>query len=363
MRISKVEAAAYRVPVKVPLRSKPMHREAVVARIETDDGLVGYGLTGHILRDGVVAFINREAGPFLVGRDPLPSERVWSDLYRAFNVRTLTGAWSSAVSAIDTALWDIRGKYYGVSTSYLLGGYRTRVGAYITFGLMEYSREELVEVARMLVGEGHDKLKMVVAINGAADPAEDAARVRAVREAIGDRTELMIDANYLFNYPNALRLCKLIEDCNVSWFEEPVYGNDYRLLADLRRNTSVPIAAGQTLGHVWHHRELIANGAVDYSQPNVCYVGGYTEALKVAALARAYNLPIANGGGWPHYNMHLQAAVPNGTRVEFHYLMWKTEDVLFQNTAQPMKGWVDIPQAPGLGMDFSPEAERYLITH
>ncbi|MDP2856364.1 MAG: mandelate racemase/muconate lactonizing enzyme family protein [Bacillota bacterium] len=362
MKITKVEAAAYRVPVKVPLKSKPMHREAVVAHVETDEGLVGYGLTGHILREGVVAFINREAGPFLVGRDPLPSERVWRDLYRTFNVRTLSGAWSSAVSAIDIALWDIRGKHYGVPTSQLLGGARTKVPAYITFGLMEYSREELIEVARMFLDEGQDKLKMVVGINGANDPAEDAARIRAVREAIGDRVELMIDANYLFSYPKALRLCKLVEDCDLSWFEEPVYGNDFRLLADLRRNTSVPIAAGQTLGHIWHHRELIVNGAVDYSQPNVCYVGGYTEALKVAALAHAFNLPIANGGGWPHYNMHLQAAVPNGTRVEFHYLMWKTEDALFLDTAQAIKGWVEIPQVPGLGMELSPEADRYLIS-
>jgi L-alanine-DL-glutamate epimerase-like enolase superfamily enzyme len=202
---------------------------------------------------------------------------------------------------------------------------------------------------------------MVVAINGAADPVEDAARIHAVREGVGDRVELMIDANYLFIYPNALRLCKLVEDCGLTWFEEPVFGNDFRLLADLRRSTSIPIAAGQTLGHIWHHRELIVNGAVDYSQPNVCYVGGYTEAVKVAALAHAFSLPISNGGGWPHFNMHLHAAVPNGTLVEFHYLMWKTEDALFKDTAQPVKGWVEIPQVPGLGMELSPEAEKYLV--
>jgi L-alanine-DL-glutamate epimerase-like enolase superfamily enzyme len=362
MKINKVEATSYRVPVNVPLKSRPMHREAIVVRVETDSGLVGYGLTGPGLRGAVAEFINREAGPFLIGRDPLPSERIWDDLYRAFNVRTLTGVWSSGVSAIDIALWDIRGKHYGVPTSQLLGGARTRVPAYITFGLLEYTREELVEVARMFTDEGQDKLKMVVAINGANDPAEDAARVHAVREAIGDRVELMVDANYLFNYPNAVRLCTLIEDCGLSWFEEPVYGNDFRLMADLRRKTTIPIAGGQNLGHMWHHRELIVNQAVDISQPNVCYVGGYTEAVKVAALARAFNLPVANGGGWPHHNLHLQAAVPNGIRVEFHYIMWKTGEALFLNTPNPVKGWVDVPQVPGLGLDLSPEAERYLVS-
>jgi len=361
LKITKVHAAAYRVPVKLPLKPDPMDREAVVVRVETDAGLVGYGLTGHILRSGIVGFINQEAGPFLVGRDPLPAERIWSDLFQVFNVRTLSGAWSSAVGAIDIALWDIRGKYYRAPVSQLMGGARTKVSAYITFGLMEYSRDELVEVAQMFAGEGQDKLKMVVGVNGALDPVEDAARVRAVREAIGDRVELMIDANYLFSFPNALKLCKMVEDCNLSWFEEPVWGNDFRLLADLRRQTAIPIAAGQNLGHVWHHRELIVNGAVDISQPNVCYVGGFTEGLRVAALAHAFNLPIANGGGWPFQNMHLQAAAPNGSRVEFHYVMWKATEALFGGTVLPVKGWVEIPQVPGLGMDLLPEAEKYLI--
>ena len=361
MKITKVEAKSYRVPVSVPLKQEPMPREVVIAQIETDEGLVGYGLTGHILRGAIAEFINHEAGPFLIGRDPLPAEKVWSDLFQTFNVRTLTGVWSSAVSAIDIALWDIRGKHHGVPTSQLLGGARTRVPAYITFGLLEYSCEELVEIARMFVDEGHDKLKMVVAVNRAHDPAEDARRVHAVRRAIGDRTELMIDANYLFSFPDALRLCGLVEDCGLSWFEEPLYGNDFRLLADLRRKTRIPIAAGQNLGHVWHHRELIVNQAVDISQPNACYVGGYTEGLKVAALARAFNLPIANGGGWPHHNLHLQAAAPNGTLVEFHYLMWKTGEALFSNAPGPVKGWVEVPQVPGLGLDLSPEAEKYRI--
>ncbi len=361
MKITSVHAASYRVPIRVPLKPEPINREAVVVRIDTDAGLTGYGLTGHSLGTAIVEYINREAGPFLIDRDPLPAEKVWNDLFVAFNIRTLTGVWSSAVSAIDIALWDIRGKHYGAPVSRLLGGAQTRVPAYITFGLLDYSLEELVEVAKMFVAEGQDKLKMVVAIRRGLDPAEDSRRVHAVREAVGDKVELMVDANYLFNFPNALRLCTLVEDCGLKWFEEPVAGNDFRLLADLRRKTIIPISGGQNLGHVWHHRELIVNQAIDISQPNVCFVGGYTEALKVAALARAFNLPVANGGGWPQHNLHFQAAVPNGIRVEFHYLMWKTTEALFVNTPQPVKGWVDVPQIPGLGMDLSPDAEKYRI--
>jgi L-rhamnonate dehydratase len=122
-----------------------------------------------------------------------------------------------------------------------------------------------------------------------------------------------------FSFNRALELCKLIEPYKITWFEEPVYQNGALLLADLRRHTSIPIAAGQNEGHRFRHRELIVNRGVDIAQPNVCSVGGYTETVKVAALAQAFNLPIANGGGWPDHNMHLQAAMSNGWRVEFHF--------------------------------------------
>ena len=180
---------------------------------------------------------------------------------------------------------------------------------------------------------------MVVAVDP-ENPGVDAERVQAVREAVGEKVELMIDANYLFSFNRALELCKLVEPYRITWFEEPVYQNDAHLLADLRRHTSIPIAAGQNEGHRFRHRELIVNRAVDIVQPNVCSVGGYTEAVKVAALAQAFNLPIANGGGWPHHNMHLQAAMANGWRVEFHVDMWKVGEAIYQNPPAPDHGWV-----------------------
>jgi L-rhamnonate dehydratase len=119
----------------------------------------------------------------------------------------------------------------------------------------------------------------------------------------------------------------------------------------LRRHTDIPLAAGQNEGHRFRHRELIVNHAVDIAQPNVCSVGGYTEAVKVAALAQAFNLPIANGGGWPHHNMHLQAAMANGWRVEFHFEMWGVGDRIYHEPAAPDHGWVTLPETPGLGLE------------
>jgi L-alanine-DL-glutamate epimerase-like enolase superfamily enzyme len=350
MKITDVKATLHKIPIEAPLLKEKISTPIVFTTVETDQGVTGYGLTRAAQRHGAKEFINREAAPFLRGKNPLETERVWQQLYKQFNPRGQTGMWSSAVSAIDIALWDIKGKHYQEPVWRLLGGAQNPVPAYVTFGLRNYDAEQLGEVAKQFVAEGQDKLKMVVAVDP-ENPRTDAERVRAVREAVGEKIELMIDANYLFSFNRALELCKLVEPYHITWFEEPVYQNDAHLLADLRRHTSIPIAAGQNEGHRFRHRELIVNRAVDIVQPNVCSVGGYTEAVKVAAMAQAFNLPIANGGGWPHHNMHLHAAMSNGWRVEFHLDMWKVGEVIYKNPPAPQRGWVTIPEQPGLGLE------------
>jgi L-rhamnonate dehydratase len=350
LKITDVKATLHRVPIEVPLLKEKITTSILFAVVETDLGITGYGLTRGSQRFGMREFINRELAPFLKDKNPLETERVWNQLYKQFNPRAQTCMWSSAVSAIDIALWDIKGKHYKEPVWRLLGGAQNPVQAYVTFGLKQYSKEQLVEVAKQLVAQGETRLKMVVAVDP-ENPKLDAERVRAVRHAVGDEVELMIDANYLFSFNRALELCKLVEPCGITWFEEPVYQNDAALLADLRRHTSIPLAAGQNEGHRFRHRELIVNHAVDIAQPNVCSVGGYTEAVKVAALAQAFNLPIANGGGWPHHNMHLQAAMANGWRVEFHFEMWGVGDKIYKEPAAPDHGWVTLPETPGLGLE------------
>ncbi len=350
MQITDVKATLHKIPIEAPLLKEKIWTPIVFTTVQTDQDLTGYGLTRAAQRHGAKEFINREAAPFLRGKNPLETERVWQQLYKQFNPRGQTGMWSSAVSAIDIALWDIKGKHYQEPVWRLLGGAQNPVPAYVTFGLRNYNIEQLAEVAKQFVAQGQDKLKMVVAVEP-ENPRTDAERVRAVREAVGEKIELMIDANYLFSFNRALELCKLVEPYHITWFEEPVYQNDAHLLADLRRHTSIPIAAGQNEGHRFRHRELIVNRAVDIVQPNVCSVGGYTEAVKVAAMAQAFNLPIANGGGWPHHNMHLHAAMSNGWRVEFHLDMWKVGEVIYQDPPKPERGWITIPEKPGLGLE------------
>jgi L-alanine-DL-glutamate epimerase-like enolase superfamily enzyme len=276
-----------------------------------------------------------------------------------------TGAFGCAVSLIDIALWDIKGKAMGQPVWKLLGGARNRLPAYITFGLGQYTQEELVDVAKMLVAEGHDKLKMVVAtganpIHGVfGRPADDdiyrdVARVQAVREAVGDTVELMIDGNQNATYTYASRLAKLVEPFNLTWFEDPILFADPRLMAQLRKEVSVPLASGSSgTSDLVRFREYLLNESVDYVQPNVNHIGGFSGGLKAAALAEAFNIQLQMGGAWPHSNMHLQAGVPNGGRVEFHWRSWKLVETYFDNTRSTADGWVTLPEAPGLG--FTPK--------
>jgi L-rhamnonate dehydratase len=353
MKIARIEATRHLVSVEAPLLTKKLSWSLILVRVETDTGITGYGLTGgKIQPEAICAQITQEIAPLIVGEDPLAHERLWHKCFYSLNPRYQTGAFSSALSAVDIALWDIKGKHFNEPVWRLLGGSKQTVPAYITFGLSDYDREQIVEAARYWVAQGHDKIKMVVgADRDNIDIVEDATRVRLVREAIGDNVELMIDANYKLPFHKALELCKRIEACHLYYFEEPVYGNDTRLLADLRRRTSVPIAAGQNEGSKWRHFDLMVNQSVDIVQPNVCYVGGFTEAAKVAAMAQAFNLPLSNGGGWPHLNAHLMAGVDNGTRVEFHLLMWRASDQIFKNPFSPVSGEVTLPDRPGLGLE------------
>ena len=350
MKIKSIKAGLHRFSAQMPLLAKPTESKIVSCEIETDDGYAGFGLTGgNNLPSAVVAAIEKEFLPVVKGMDPRYTEAIHEKVWWHLNQRTMTGVVSSALSCIDIACWDIHGKLVGRSVAQLLGGARDWAPTYCTFGFHQYDREQLVEAAKLQVKNGHRRLKMVVAVDKRGWQ-EDAVRVRMVRDAVGPDVELMMDANYMFNPVDARLLCRAIDDCNLTWFEEPVYQNDTRALADLRRFTKTPIAAGQHEGHRWRLRQLIEHQAVDIVQPNCCNNGGYTESRKVAHLAQAFNMPIANGGGWPLFNMHTMAGLMNGWRVEFHLLMQAVGEQLFVDPPGPQNNIVKIPAAPGLGL-------------
>lgn len=186
MKIAGVQATCHNVPLSIPYIEEPFWNNANCVHVETDEGITGIGFTSRHNRFAVRECILRDLGPFLAGRDPLNIERIWQDVFRRFDHRTIRGIMSHAMSALDIALWDIKGKALGQPVYRLLGGCSNRVPVYATFGLFRYSREELVAVAKERIAEGHDKLKMVVSRDGGKNLLEDQARVETLREAVGE---------------------------------------------------------------------------------------------------------------------------------------------------------------------------------
>lgn len=364
MKIKDIRASVHTTSIDVPLLAgkvsgygREEQREFVFCEVETDEGLTGVALTGHFLARSVVVALEQHFLPVVADLDPREIEAVHQRVWRGLNPRAMTGVVSSALSLLDIALWDIKGKHAGRSVASLLGGARTELPTYVTFGFPQYDRDTLAAAARLQLEAGFRALKLVVGVDKGGW-REDAARVRAVREAVGDGVDIMIDANYLFTPTDAKLLCRAIEEYNLTWFEEPLHQNDARAMADLRTHTRIPLAAGQMEGHRWRLRELVEHRAVDILQPNACYCGGFTEARKAAHLAQIYNLPVAHGGGWPLFNMHTLAGLMNGWILEWHLGMVQVGDLLFPDAPQPVDGRISIVDRPGLGLTVDRDALR-----
>jgi L-alanine-DL-glutamate epimerase-like enolase superfamily enzyme len=341
--------------VKIPLidRKVDMHARGgrqtfVFCEVETDTGLVGYGVTSHELSESVATALNVNFLPIVKDLDPRDVERVHYAVWKSLNQKRNTGVVIEALSCLDIALWDIHGKHTGRTVAQLLGGYATSMPAYCTFGPSIYDRDQLVEAAKIQVRAGFKALKMVV-YTSHGDWREDARRVRAVRDAIGDDIDLMVDGNAMFSFAEASNLCREIKECNLMWFEEPVHNNDTRALAELRRAFGIPLAAGQQEGERFRFVEFIQNQSLDVLQPSCIHIGGFTEQRKVAHLAQAFNMKVANGGGWPHLNIHGFAGVMNGWILEWHLGMIGIAQAIFTGTTSPKDGVLAVPEAPGLG--------------
>ena len=355
-RIARVEASLHRVPVEVPLLPGTRPVPVVVVRVDSDDGHVGYGVAGPMHSGPVLDFINRQLAPYAVGREFLDSEELSHAVEQRFNARAMSGVVSSGISGLDIALWDLRGKVLGQPVWRLLGGFSRHVAAYVTFGLPEYNVDQLVDAARLAVSRGFTRLKMVV--GRPAGVLDDVDRVRHVRAAVGDAVNLMIDANEGLDLLQATELARRVQPFDIAWFEEPVLGNDVRLLAELRQRTSIPIAAGQFEGHRYRLRDLVLGNAVDVLQTNVLFVGGYSAALKAAHVAESLRLPIANGGGWADHNAPLMAAVANSHGVEVHAWQWTLAETLYVDPPRAADGRLTLSDRPGLGLEPRPDVLR-----
>jgi L-alanine-DL-glutamate epimerase-like enolase superfamily enzyme len=354
MKITSVRASVHQFETRLPLVGAPAgDSQRVVCEIETDNGHAGIGMAARFLPHGVAAAVNRHLAPALIGRDPRDLEAIHARLHPLVSERGQTiGINLSALSCVDLALWDILGKAQGRSVAQLLGGHRDHAEAYVTFGFGAYDRDQLVQLAGELRVAGHRRFKMLVGV-AKGGIREDAARVRHVRDALGPDTVLAIDANESLTLDEAMRLARMIDDCDIAWFEDPVRRNDPRDMALLRRRTTIPLSAGQMDGHSDRFRALVEHDAIDIFMPNSLYNGGMTETRRVAILAQIYNRPLSDAGGGGIFCLHHVAGFRNGTLAECHLGVEQVERQLFLAVPEIADGRLAIPAAPGFGVELN----------
>lgn len=359
MKIVDTRASVHVFETRLPLIGKPAGDSTrIVCEIETDEGHVGIGMAARFLPHGVAAVVNHHLGPAVRGMDPRDLEAIHARLHPLVSERGQTiGINLSALSCIDLALWDIQGKATGRTVAQLLGGHRDYAEAYVTFGFGAFDRDQLVEVARDLQAKGHRRFKMLVGV-AKGGIHEDAARVRHLRDALGPTVPIAIDANESLTLDEAMRLCRLIDDCDIAWFEDPVRRNDPRDLALLRQRTTIPLSAGQMDGHSSRFRAFVEHDSIDIFMPNSLYNGGMTETRRVAYLAQIHDRPLSDAGGGGIFCLHHVAGFRNGTLAECHLGVEQVERQLFLSAPEIRDGRLQVPDAPGFGVTLDRDMLR-----
>lgn len=333
-----------------------------VFRLVTDDGLEGYA-GGLLVAEEARGFVDLLRA-YLVGREPTEVESILRIL------RTSTRVLGYRAWHVEPALWDLIGKAAGLPVWKLLGGSRPRVRAYQSTGELRGAEQRADDALRSR-DEGFTAIKLRCRF---PTMAEDVAVVRAVREAVGDSMELMVDANQgwrvdLFDdvrwdFKRALRTARAYEELDLAWLEEPLDQHDYAGYARLRAATTTPIAGGEMLSDLHGFRDHLTAGGLDYVQPDVVFSGGIWTSRKVAAMAEAFDVGFAphtwtNGLGLAA-NLQVMAAAPNGGWCELPYDPpgWVPEARDFMLT-EPITidedGYVVVPDRPGLGVDLDLE--------
>jgi len=342
-------------------------RTAMLVEIETDTGLIGWGECYGPA--AITSAVVKSIASWLIGEDPLRTDFLWQTVYARLRDHGQKGVVIEGLSGIDIALWDIKGKHFGVPAHQLLGGsVRSEVQAYATGLYRRKSGDPLRYLAEEAVGyvaEGFQAVKLKVGFG----VAEDAAVTRAVREAIGPGIALMVDANHAYDATAAIRLGRMIETCDIGWFEEPVPPEDLAGYREVKSALPMPIAGGECEFTRFGFREILVSRAMDIIQPDICAAGGLSECKKIADMAEAfgirYNPHVWGTGIAIAASLQLLAVLPTHTPTSLAPLQPMLE---FDRTEHPIRqailkqgiehegGIVRVPDGPGLGIEIDREA-------
>lgn len=362
--ISEVTLSSIVLPLRNPIsdakvltgRQKAMTEVVFLfVEIRTEQGHEGIGFSYSKRAGGPAQFAHaQEIAPVLIGEDPNDIGKVWTKLVWAGASVGRSGVATQAIAAIDIALWDLKAKRAGLPLAKLIGASRDSVQTYNTSGgFLHTPIEEVMDNAARSLANGIGGIKLKV---GQPDWRTDIARVTAVREFLGDDVPLMVDANQQWDRPTANRMCRILEQFDLVWIEEPLDAYDAEGHAMLARNFDTSIATGEMLASVGEHVRLLEAGAVDILQPDAPRIGGITQFLKLAGLAEHHNVQLA-----PHFAMeihlHLAAAYPLQTWVEhFDWL-----DPLFDEHLETRDGRMHLSARPGLGFTLSEQGRAWTV--
>ena len=361
-RITSVRISSVYLPLATPIsdakvltgRQKPMTEVAMLfAEIETAGGHSGLGLSYSKRAGGPGQFAHaKEIAPALLGEDPSDIGKAWTKLAWAGASVGRSGLATQAIAAFDVALYDLKAKRAGLPLAKLLGAYRDSVACYNTSGgFLHTPLDQLLVNAKASVDRGIGAIKLKV---GQPDWKKDVQRVEAVRKHLGDAVPVMVDANQQWDRPRAQRMCRIFEQFDLVWIEEPLDAYDHEGHAALAATFDTPIATGEMLTSAAEHADLIRHRSVDYLMPDAPRVGGITPFLKIAAQAEAAGIMLA-----PHFAMelhvHLAATYPTEPWVEhFDWL-----EPLFNERLEIKGGRMLVPDRPGLGISLSDQARAW----
>lgn len=377
MRIAEVETFTLSAPLDTTYgyaQRMNSTRVAVVVKVTTDDGVVGWGQCGGPAQRSVATVVAQEVAPLLHGKDPFLVEELWQRAVGSFSPFGVQGMVMQAVSGVDMALWDIKARALGLPLWRLLGArYRDRVQAYASgpyYFADEAVPERAVEEALAYRAQGYGALKVKI---GGLHPRDDLRRVAAIRETLGDEFVIAADANQAYNVHTAMRVGRELDRLGVVWFEEPVPCTDLDGYVRLRSALGLAIAGGEVEWTRFGFRDLLARGAVDIVQPDLANAGGFTECRRIAALADAWGI---------HYIPHVVSSTPIALAAALHLLATLRDfpdsrtptplnqspllelhqqpnpirDTLCREPIRAVDGYVAVPTGPGLGIEIDEDA-------
>ena len=363
MKIERLETSAYRIPTDRPEADGTFHWEAttlLLVESVADSGIRGLGYSYTVAAAGEL--IRDRLAEAVIG---LPVEHIgaaWKAMVQAVRNVGQPGLAATAISAVDTSLWDLRARTLGLPLFHLLGLYRESVPIYGSGGFTTYNETELAEQLARWVGQGISKVKMKVGKDWGTKQKEDLSRVSAVRQAIGPHAELFVDANGAYTVKQAIDLARRFNEQGVSYFEEPVPFDHIDQLAFIRQQSPITIASGEYGYSAYDFRDVLEARAVDILQADATRCLGITGCLQAAALAHSYGVPFSTHTAHS-IHAHIGCAVPQISHVEYFHDHVRIEEALFEGVLHPKEGHLrPDPNRPGLGVELKTrDAQRWRL--